>query len=290
MKKKFILPVSFILLFLLPVTAQINNNAVTHTTDSLEAVAFVQLVNFISTDTQNIKLAETEKNSIPHQGEEHILVTPIQTFPGSSEAMANRFSYDNFLPTVYHKEATHGSPFLLYLYVPGLVANDSYKIINKPDYQYNYDKMSGNLLLKRNNDAPIAVNREQVKMFCLKMDKGGLIFMRVPLINTNEFFQVIYRGPKFSSYKLYKNKFVNANQRTNGYTTEGKEYDEYEDIVSYYLVDEIKGESHLFELTRKSIKKTFEPVSGASEQYLKEHKYDEITEELVAHLVNSLNN
>jgi hypothetical protein len=287
MKNKIFLPLFFGLFFLFTAAGQVNNG--NHPADSLEIQAFLQLVNYISVDTQNLKLTETEKNSVPHLGEEHILVTPVQTFPGSSAAMANRFSYDNFLPTVYHKEATHGSPFLLFLYVPGLVVNDSYTIVNKPDYLYNYDKMSGNLLLKRNNDPPIAVNRDQVKSFCLKIDKGGYIFVRVPLINTNEFFQVIYKGPKYSTYKLYKSKFVNANQKTNGYITEGKEYDEYEDILTYYLVDELKGESHIFEMTKKSVKKTFGSVNPLADQYLKDHKYEEITESFVAHLVDSLN-
>lgn len=289
MKKKFFTIVSFQLLFLLTANAQVSNSG-NSTTDSLDKLVFEQMVNFISTDTQNIKLSESEKNAIPHQGEENILVTPIQTFPGSSAAMANRFSYDNFLPTVYHKDATHGSPFLLYLYVPGLVVNDSYKVINQPGYLYNYDKVTGNLLLKRNNESPIAVNREQVRSFCLKVDKGGLIFTRVPMINTNEFYQVIYKGPKYSAYKLYKNKFVNANQKTNGYISEGKDYDEYEDIITYFLVDEKKSEPHPFELTRKSIRKTFEPIDPNIEQYFKDHKAEEISELYVSHLVGSLNN
>jgi hypothetical protein len=289
MKKRYFPLVLFGPLILFSATGQVNNNFANHTTDSLETLVFRQLVNYISTDTQNIKLADAEKNSIPHQGEEHILVTPIPTYPGSSTDMANRFSYDNFLPTVYHKEPTQGSPFLLFLYVPGLVVNDAYTIINQPGYLYNYDKVTGNLLLKRNNESPIAVNREQVKAFCLKIDKGGLIFTRVPSINTNEFFQVIYKGPRFSTYKLYKNKFVNANQKTNGYSTEGKNYDEYEDIITYYLVDETKGESSIFELTRKSIRKVFGAASPLIEQYTKDHKNEEITESFAAHLTDELN-
>ena len=46
--------------------------------------------------------------------------------------------------------------------------------------------------------------------------------MKVPVINVNEFFQVIARGPKYSSYKLYKNILVQANQRSsNGYNPDG---------------------------------------------------------------------
>jgi hypothetical protein len=289
MKKGFLLLISCCLLCIISASGQVNNNQVNHASDTLDALAFRQLVNFISTDTQNVKLEEAEKNSIPHQGEEHILVTPIPTYPGSSTEMANRFSYDNFLPTVYHKEPTQGSPFLLFLYVPGLVVSNTYKIINQQGNLYNYDKVTGNLLLKRNNESPIAVNREQVNSFALKIDKGGLIFTRVPVINYNEFYQVIYKGPKYSTYKLYKNKFVNANQKTNGYVSEGKDYDEYEDIITYYLVDEKKGASNMFELTRKSIRKVFSEAGPTAEQYVKAHKDEDITEPYVAHLTDELN-
>ena len=113
--------------------------------------------------------------------------------------------------------------------------------------------------------------------------------MRVPLINANEFFQVINRGSKYSCYKLFKNIFINANQKTNGYITEGKDYDEYHDIETYYLVDEKKEEWSIFELTRKSIKKTFGSNNDAVNKFLKEHRYDEVTESFVSALIAELN-
>ena|ERR1700676_2271832 len=288
MKSKLFLSISICLTFLLSSKAQINNTGY-HTPDSLDMLSFRVLVNYISTDTQNLNISGIEKNSIPHLGEEHMLVTPVLTYPGTSAQLQDNMSYDNFLPSVYNKEATHGSPFLITVYVPGLVINQSYGVVNKPDYLYNYDKMSGNLLLKRGNENPIAVNRDQVNAFCLKLDKGGYIFMRVPLINANEYFEVIFKGSKYSSYKLFKNKFINANQKTNGYSSEGKDYDEYQDIETYYLVDERKEESTNFELTKKSIKKSFSSEVPAVDLYFKDHKYEDITESFVARLLESLN-
>ncbi len=289
MKSKRLLSISIFLSPCLFAGAQLNASSDSKFTDSVNNIAFRVLVNFISSDTLATHVAEAEKNNISHLGEQHQLITPVQTYPGSGGSMASTFSYDNFLPSVYNKEATQGSPFLLPVYVPGLVINPSYGVVNKPDYQYNYDKMSGNLLLKRNNEQPIAVNRELVKMFCLKLDKGGYIFSRVPLINDNEFFQVVYKGPKYSSYKLYKNKFINANQKTNGYSTDGKNYDEYQDIETYYLVDEKKETWVIYELSKKSIRKVLNAESAAVEQYFKEHKNDDITEPWMAQLLETLN-
>jgi hypothetical protein len=254
----------------------------------LEVAAFNRLVDYIQTDTQQAKIAEYEKNNISHQGEENVLSIPIAR--GVAPEGPESGSWDKFLPTVYHKDATVGSPFLISLYVQGLVVNQLDSVINKPDYLYNYDKITGNLLLKRNNQDPIAVNRDQVNMFCLKLDKGGLIFMKVPLINANEYFQVISKGSKYSSYKLYKNVLVKANQKTtNGYMPDGKNYDEYKDVDTYYMLDEIKQQWSIFELSKKSIRKVLAEQSPAVEQFIKDHKGDEITETYVAQLLDKLN-
>src|ERR1017187_10010725 len=103
--------------------------------------------------------------------------------------------------------------------------------------------------------------------------------MKVPVINANEFFQVISKGSKYSSYKLYKNILVKANQQSSsGYTPDGKNYDEYKDVDTYYMLDETKQEWSVFELTKKSIRKALNDQSPTVEQYIKDHKYDDITE------------
>lgn len=287
MKSKLLLSISIALFLFASSGAQIINDTSKRVSVSPDSFIFRLMVNYVSADTLELNVAEFEKNSISHLGEEHRLVVPILANPGVYEQ--DNSSYDKFLPSVYHKEATRGSPFLIPIYVPGLVIGQSHRIIDKKEYRYNYDKVTGNLLLIKDKESPIAVDRELVNSFCLKLDKGGYIFMRVPLINSNEFFQVINRGSKYSCYKLFKNIFINANQKTNGYTTEGKDYDEYQDIETYYLVDERKEEWSIFELNRKSIKKTFGSKNNTVNQYFKDHRYDEITESMLSNLVEELN-
>ena len=287
MKSKLLLSISVILLLSGSSSAQIKNATSKQVSVSLDSFIFRLMVDYVSADTLVLNISEFEKNNISHFGEEHRLVVPILAHPDVYEQ--NNSSYDKFLPSVYHKEVTHGSPFLIPIYVPGLVISQSYGIVNKKEYLYNYDKVTGNLLLIKDKESPIAVNRELVNSFCLKLDKGGYIFMRVPLINSNEFFQVINKGPKYSCYKLFKNIFINANQKTNGYITDGKDYDEYRDVETYYIVDEKKEEWSIFELTRKSIKKTFGSQNHTVNKYFKDHRYDVITESVLANLVEELN-
>jgi hypothetical protein len=287
MKSKLLLLISMILFLIGSSSAQINNDTPKPDVRSLDSFIFRLMVDYVSADTFVLNIAEYEKNTIPHFGEEHRLVIPILANPGVYEQ--DNSSYDKFLPSVYHKEVTQGSPFLIPIYVPGLVISHAYGIVHNKEYLYNYDKVTGNLLLIKGKESPIAVDRELINSFCLKLDKGGYIFMRVPLINSNEFFQVINRGAKYSCYKLFKNIFINANQKTNGYITEGKDYDEYQDIETYYMVDEKKEEWAVFELTRKSIKKTFGTQNPVINKYFKDHRYDVITESVLANLVEELN-
>lgn len=291
MKPKCFISILLNLSVLLPGMAQNNSSGLTgsHSTDTLEQIAFGRLVSYISRNGVGITATEGQNDSLKHFGEDHRLVIPILTYPGSEAAMANRFSYDNFLPSVYNKEPLHGSPFLLSDYVPGLVINQLDSIIDKTDYRYNYDKMSGNFLLKRANEQPIAVNKNQVKYFCLKLNEGGYIFERTNLINPDEFYQVMYKGPGYSFYKLYKSKFIPASKHTNGYLTEGNNYDEYRDIITYYLLDQKKEEAFIFELTKKSIRKVLASESVRVEQYIKDHKLEEINESWVVHLLENLN-
>jgi hypothetical protein len=287
MNRKSVLLGFLILFSVVYVQGQTTDHSNRANSDIPKNLAFEKLVSYISADTFNLQLQEAENNSISHVGEEHTLVVP--TNRGSGHEENGSVSWNKWLPTVYNKEATVGSPFLLFLYVPGLVVSNSYMVLNTPNVLFNYDKMSGNLIAKKNKELPIAVNKESVQSFCLKTDKGGFIFMRVPSIDDNEFFQVLYKGPKYSSYKLYKSKFVQANQTTNGYITEGKDYDEYEDLVTYYLLDEKNEISYIFELRKKSIKQVFGSLNSITEKYFKDHRYEDVTESLVANLTAEFN-
>lgn len=267
MKSICFLPVSLCLIFLPPLKAQITNTK----TDTQEVNAFRYLIYFISRADDN-----------------HGLYT---AGPDDSEPlkMESR-SWNTYYPNFYNIKKTVGSPYLVSSFVRGVVIDPLDSATDRSDYLYNYNKTSGNLLLKKNNADPIAVYKDQVKMFCLKLEKGGYIFMSVPLINANEFFQVIAKGPKYSCYKLYKNIFVPYNQHsTNGYLPEGKDYDEYQDILTYYLVDEKAESWSEFELTKKSIRKVLYSESAAVEQFFRKHKFEEVTERMVSELSEELN-
>jgi hypothetical protein len=267
MKSIFFSPVSLCLIFLSPVKGQITSTK----TDTQEINAFRYLVYYISRADDNQGQYTTSFNE----------PAPLQ--------MESR-GWNTYYPNLYNIKKTVGSPYLVTSFVRGVVIDPLDSATDRSDYLYNYNKASGNLLLKKNNADPIAIYKDQIKMFCLKLEKGGYIFMSVPLINSNEFFQVIAKGPKYSCYKLYKNIFVPYNQHsTNGYLPEGKDYDEYQDILTYYLVNEKAESWSVFDLTKKSIRKALYSESAAAEQFFKKHKLEEITESMLPELAEELN-
>src|ERR1700712_5096373 len=131
MKSKLVLSISILLFSVAFCYAQKNNDTSKRVSVSLDSFIFRVMVNYISADTFSLNVEEFEKNNITHLGEEHRLVIPILANPGVYEQ--NNSSYDKFLPSVYHKEPTRGSPFLVPIYVPGLVISRTYGIINKKD-------------------------------------------------------------------------------------------------------------------------------------------------------------
>jgi len=291
-KNIFAIPLSFA--FFISAAGQDKNAGIRgakypfHSFDTLELMAYQSLVHALSARDTTLDTKEVKNASVLHSSDVTQEEPPLQSFVIGGVAMETRFS-NNFRPTVYNKEALHGSPFFLSSFVPGMVVNEQNVIIDKTDYLYNFDKMSGNLLLQIGKEKPIAVYKSQVRFFCLKLASESYIFERVSFIKPDEFVQVLYRGPKYSFYKLYKNRFVSADQRNNGYTTEGNNYDEYQDIVTYYLFDQVKGEALIFYMTKRSIHKTFSSQSAVVELFFKEHKTDVVDESLTIHLLEKLN-
>src|ERR1700738_2858474 len=106
--------------------AQINNPLVnpriSPSADTLEVRAFRRLLTFISSEVRVFNKTEANK-SLKQTGEQRFLYMPTHANPQVFPPEDNN-SYDNFLPTVYNKEALEGSPFLLDYYAPGLVVTE----------------------------------------------------------------------------------------------------------------------------------------------------------------------
>ena len=122
-----------------------------------------------------------------------------------------------FLPVYHQPVETKGSRYLMSDWSGGLVVNQFDTIIRNPTYLFNYDKITGDLLMTQDKKTYIEVDRPQVKSFALQNNSGGYVFMHAPLIdNGDRYFQVLWQGDKYAAYKSIKTKLIKANGITTG--------------------------------------------------------------------------
>jgi hypothetical protein len=185
-------------------------------------------------------------------------------------------NYGGMIPVYHQPVDTKGSRYLMSDWSSGLVVNQYDTIISNPSYLFNYDKITGDLMMTQDKQNYISIDRSEVKSFAIKNSNGGYVFARVPETGSNGYFQVISKGEKYAIYKSIKTKLVKAQGQSNGLTTVGNDYDEYVDEYIYYLVD-IKNKSvKQFELKKKSIKEAVEAEKDKAEKYFADHKRDDL--------------
>jgi hypothetical protein len=198
-------------------------------------------------------------------------------------------NYGGMMPVYHQPTETKGSRYLLGNWSPGLVVNQFDTIIKNDSYSYNFDKITGDLLMTQDMKSQIEIDRSQVKSFALKSSEIGYVFVHAPLIdNGDRYFQLLGQGVKYAAYKSIKTKLVKANGVSTGLTSVGNDYDEYVDEIIYYFVDLKNKTVKQFELKKKSIKDVA-PEKDKTEKYFADHKKDDINDRFVAGFVYYLN-
>ena len=202
----------------------------------------------------------------------------------------NLVNYNGMMPVFHQPPETKGSRYIMNDWSGGLVVNQFDTIIKNPAYLFNYDKITGDLLMTQDKQTYIEIDRPQVKSFALK-DKGtGYVFVHVPLIdNGDAYFQLLAQGDKFAAYKSIKTKLVKANGVSTGLTSVGNDYDEYVDVVVYYFVDLKNKIVKQFELKKKSIKDAAAIEKDKTEKFFADHKGDDINDNFIAGFIKYLN-
>lgn len=202
----------------------------------------------------------------------------------------NLVNYNGMMPVFHQPTETKGSRYLMGDWSSGLVVNQFDTVIKNPDYLFNYDKITGDLLMTQDKKTYIEIDRPQVKSFALKNNENGYVFVHVPLIdNGDRYFQLLGQGDKYGAYKSIKTKLVKANGVSTGLTSVGNDYDEYVDEVVYYFVDfKNKTVKQFVELKKKSIKDVT-PEKDKTEKYFADHKKDDINDNFLTGLIKYLN-
>jgi hypothetical protein len=211
----------------------------------------------------------------------------------------NGFESTNFAAVAGHgmlssfstKEETRGSRYLFNQWTKGYVIDDKGQTIKSDLYAFNYDKISGSLLLTQDKLASVEVDKDKIKSFTVynKLDLP-LTFAMVPQVDSKHFTQVLSDGSKYKVYKHTKTTFAKSDFRSDGLTQSGNKYDEYVDEDAYYVMDAKSGQMQEITLRSKAIKKAFAADADKVKIFYSQHSDDDINEAFLGNLADYLNN
>jgi hypothetical protein len=178
-------------------------------------------------------------------------------------------------PVFTHKEETQGSRYLFNTWVHGYVVNAKDSIIQSPLLWFNYDKMSGGLLLTKDKHAAIEVYRENVKFFTLfdALNQPST-FTMAPEIDKTHYVQVIASGNNYKIYKAVSTKFIKSNYESDGLASTGNNFDLYQDEFTYYILNVKTNQLQKIGLKKKALKQAFAADETKADSYFKTNDSD----------------
>ena len=198
--------------------------------------------------------------------------------------------HNGLMPVFHQNEETKGSRYYFKEWVKGTVIDSNGAVVSDEYCLFNYDKMAHALLVTKDKKSMIQVNSSDIQSFSLNDQDGEYNFEKKAVINGKDFFvQLVKPGGKYSLYKSIKTKFEKADYTTNGMVETGKNYDEYVDEATYYVLPAGEKQVVTVELKKKSIKGAFPNEQEKVNSYISGHKNDFINEAFLTGLVNSLN-
>jgi hypothetical protein len=193
------------------------------------------------------------------------------------------------LPVFHQSEETRGSRYLFKDWVRGSVLNDKGAVVSDESSFFNYDKIFHYLLVTKDKKSMIQADNQQIQSFTLQGENREYKFVRIPGINTKEFFiELVKSEEKYSLYRSIKTNFEKANYQSSGLVESGKDYDEYVDENKYYLVFP-GGKYKTIELKKKSIREVFSSEEKKVNAYFSHHKEDSVDESYLTGLIQALN-
>jgi hypothetical protein len=208
-----------------------------------------------------------------------------------SASPSGNFYMGSLVPVFKLQEETVGSKYLLSDWSEGVVVDSGNNVIKNDFQKYNYDKVAQTLVLTQDKKTMVEVNKDQLKGFALKNSVGSnYIFLKIPLISENSFLQQLAFSEKnYLLYKLIKTHYEKANYHSDGLTESGKDYNEYVDNATYFIVFPDKQSFRTIELKKKAIKDVLNKDIKKVNKYFSDHNDEFVTESFLVGLVNYLN-
>jgi hypothetical protein len=197
-------------------------------------------------------------------------------------------NYGGMVPVFHQPTETKGTRLLLSNWSQGIVVDQNDTVIRNPSFLFNFDKVTGDLMMTQDQQNYIDIDREKVKSFALRNNDVGVVFTRVSSIS-KEYLELLGQGPKYAAFKSIKTKLVKATGESNGLTAVGNDFDEYVDTYVYYIIDLKTNAAKQIELKKKSIKDAVDSDKDKAEKYFADHKRDDINDMFLKGFINYMN-
>ncbi|AYL98408.1 hypothetical protein [Mucilaginibacter celer] len=195
----------------------------------------------------------------------------------------------NAIAVTRHQDATQGSRYLYDTWVHGYVTSAADSIVENIHYLFNYDKISGNLLVNKDDNTVLQIDGSSFKTFILFDGQAKAHpFAKVPAISPQRYVEVIADGAKYKIYKDLATKFHKADFATNGIASTGNNYDEYIDQNFYYVVKD-GGQPVKLQLKKKAIKEVFAADADKLNKFMAAAGSSDIDEVYLTQLGEALN-
>ena len=154
---------------------------------------------------------------------------------------------------------------------------------------FNFDKVGQNLYMQLpDTNAVLHVNKHDVKSVTLTDGTVTYVLKKVSALDTNNFYNALVEGDKYSLYRFTKTTFVPSDYTSNGIVTSGNLYDEYKDETTYYVIFP-NGSVHETSLKKKSVKNLFSGEKAKLDNFFKAFSGETFDEKMLTLLVQDLN-
>lgn len=194
--------------------------------------------------------------------------------------------------TIFNSEEnTKGTRFLFDNWATGdSVTNTQGNYINTESFLFNFDKMTGNLLVSQDKISIMSVAPDGINSFILQNEDKPYIFEHVNKIDPSWFFLALVKSENgYSLYKLFKTKFTEANYKSDGVVQTGSQENEYKDESQYYIIAPGAAAAKPINPKPKVIKAALAEKKDKTDAYFQQHKSDAVDENFLTGLVGFLN-
>ncbi len=188
-------------------------------------------------------------------------------------------------------ENTKGKRFLFDTWATGSQVTDAQgQPVNADSLLFNFDKLTGGLLVTQNKIDVMSVASAGIRSFSLQYKRKDYPFQHVSAIDSTKIFlKLAGVDSLYSLYKECKAKFVKSNYRDDGLIQTGNPYDEYIDESEYNITKPNSSTSRIITLKPKDIKNVLVSQKEKVNAYFKEHRNDAIDENFLVNLINYIN-